>query len=100
MIQVTRKPAALVRNPSLVSSQAPPYSTSSTPCKLQCQQICNLFVFENNDHLFQFYPVFPTCTAVIQTYTMPAERPAKSTSPRKPLRGSRPQNRPRKIPRI
>ena len=31
MIQVTRKQAAPERNPSLVSSQVPPYSASSMP---------------------------------------------------------------------
>ena len=41
-----------------------------------------------------------TWTAVIQTYTMPAEMPAKRTSPRNPFRGSNPQRRPNMMPKI
>lgn len=87
MIHVTRKPAALVRKPSLVNSQAPPYSASSMPWK-----------WHNIEVLFLFQ--MTTWTAVIQTYTMPAEMPAKRTSPRNPFRGSNPQRRPNIMPKI
>ncbi|BES97546.1 Hypothetical protein NTJ_10360 [Nesidiocoris tenuis] len=69
MIQVTRKPANDVMKPSLVSSHAPPNSSSSTDWKLEKY-----------------------------TYTEPALTMANKTSAMKPLSGRRPQMTPTIIP--